>query len=1274
MQLINGIQTAPVKMHKVSIGKMIFLVLMIALAFNCGKGGKTPKAITESAASDILERINVSRGIGVVLGDHKCKLSTELVSLSELVLYLQFDDDEDVHKARAAADDAGLFGTRIYVEKADPVQIHLADNLADAVIVLSEPSAVSDTEVLRVLRPEGIALIGKRKLVKPFPQGIDDWSHPFHSADNNPQSSDQLARAPYLTQFFAEPHYAPVTQVAVASAGRIFKGFGNIAFKEREEPWLNKLVAFNGYNGTLLWERDLTPGVMLHRNILIATPDLLYLGDDKSCKLIDARTGEMLDEIIPPLDIAGGTFWKWIGMENGVLYALIGEQEQKDPVTRWKRQQHGWPWNAISKGYNQYEHAWGFGRNVLAIDPKSKKIKWYYHEEEPVDSRGMCMKNGRIFLFRFGSFLTCLHAESGRVLWRKTRDRNPDFFEAFGQYLTRQGAGCNWRTRNYLLCSDEALYFAGPQIDKLLAVSAIDGSILWENPYNNFQLILRDDGLYGISAAWGYHESKKFDPLTGEILAELPTSRCACTRPNAAIDAILFRAADGTVRLDVASGSPQWISPMRPPCHDGVTIANGMLYWWPYVCDCLLSIYGVTGLGPAGEFQFNAQAIEAERLEKGNDTSATIAGLFETPADWLSFRKDNRCSATTGAVIPVKGAPLWRFPQAGVYVPGTNVLGHAYSTLPTAPVTADGLAFYGNTDGIVRAIDVITGKVLWKAYTSGAIRIAPTIWQGRLYVGSGDGWVYCLKARTGEMIWRFRAAPAERKIPVYGSLQSTWPLAEGVLVEDGIAYVAAGIVNYDGTHLYAIDAKTGEIEWQNNTSGHLYPEARTGVSVQGHLLINDGKLYLASGTSVSPAIFDIADGTCLNDPEQLKKCEASCPRGWELTLIGDNVFASGKPFYSHPKHDVYHADVTNQMVHASTGTHDIVWKNRKQVICYPKIEKRLLNSCVSNGWLKGADAPFWQQLQPLWEYNCDGSAAIAVCNNAVVVAEKSQLAVLDISNGKTLWSSPLEYAPVPWGLAISRDGSILLALEDGSIQCFGGAQTVPVPYVNSGNLFFKESARVALACDTKDAQIRYTLDGTEPTQHSTLYTSPFTLRDSATLMMRAFQPDGIPGFVVTEKFTKVDYSKAKAPAKAEIGMRYDYFKGLFSFVAELDSLTPVRSGAMTRFRTMSETGVDEFGTIFRGMILIPEDGSYTFYVESNDGSKFYIDGKELIDNDGGHTAIECSGEIFLKAGDHPFVLKYFQMGGAEVLNVAWEGPGFRKKELTAEVIFHEAAK
>ena len=44
------------------------------------------------------------------------------------------------------------------------------------------------------------------------------------------------------------------------------------------------------------------------------------------------------------------------------------------------------------------------------------------------------------------------------------------------------------------------------------------------------------------------------------------------------------------------------------------------------------------------------------------------------------------------------------------------------------------------------------------------------------------------------------------------------------------AYAAAGIIDYDGTYVYGLDAETGKLVWQNDSTGHLDPELRKGVS------------------------------------------------------------------------------------------------------------------------------------------------------------------------------------------------------------------------------------------------------------------------------------------------------------------------------------------------------------------------------------------------------------------------------------------------------------
>ena len=1015
------------------MSRAMVIGLLSAFVVFVTPGFASSRAVSPQA---VVEAVGAGHGICVVVGEGACDLALELAKGTELLIYTQLSQSKDFESACRKVEEAGYYGSRIFV--GEGVQkLHLAGNVADVVVALGNGGGFSTEEMLRVVRPAGKVILPDKTVTKPFPQGVDDWTHPYHGPDNNPQSNDKVVVAPYLTQFMAEPRYAPLPQVGVASAGRMFKAFGHVAFKEREEPYLNKLVAFNGYNGSILWQRDLTEGVMIHRNTMIATPTKLYVGDDKSCKVIDTATGKLLDEIVPPVEAAGGTFWKWMALENGVLYAMMGEQEQRDPTKRWKRDQHGWPWDPISEGWNQPENPWGFGRNVLAIDPDTKKVLWSHREQDPIDGRAICMKNGRIYVFRFGTYLACLDAKTGNEVWRKTPQNASKLFASIGDYQNRQDWRTNWRTTCYVKCSDKALYLAGPSVGKLLAVSAEDGNILWEHPYSNFQLILREDALYGLSGQIDKHPSMKFDLMTGKVLAEIAKPRRACTRPTGAADAIFFRAEDGSVRLDLASFRPQWISPMRPVCQEGVTVANGLLYWWPSVCDCQLTLYGITCLGPAGSFDFTPQVAESQRLVKTSGSETKAAGLPVSAGDWPTFRADNACTAATSARVPDKSQLLWQFDPHISTVPGLPCL--------SAPVTAGGLVLVAGADGVVRALDAATGDTRWKARTGGAIRMPPTIWEGRAFVGSGDGWMYAFEAATGRLLWRFRAAPAERLIPVYGTLMSTWPVTTGVLVDNGTAYFAAGIANYDGTYVYALDARTGAIKWHNSTSGHLDQDAHTGVSVQGHLLLHDGKLYLAGGTSVSPAVYDAATGKCLNDGAQLAECSSRMPRGWELSLLGSQVVACGKPFYGHPAYDVYDGTVFNRVFMASMNDTSVAWASdarTQRVMAFRNFDQQGLARKMANpgnrfqvNW--GQIAPSGK---PAWTAEFKKASAMAVCRNAVLLATEKELVALSLTDGAVLWRQPLPKPPAPWALAVDGAGRAVVTLTDGKVLCFGGSK------------------------------------------------------------------------------------------------------------------------------------------------------------------------------------------------------------------------------------------
>jgi hypothetical protein len=221
----------------------------------------------------------------------------------------------------------------------------------------------------------------------------------------------------------------------------------------------------------------------------------------------------------------------------------------------------------------------------------------------------------------------------------------------------------------------------------------------------------------------------------------------------------------------------------------------------------------------------------------------------------------------------------------------------------------------------------------------------------------------------------------------------------------------------------------------------LDPEANTGVSVQGHLLLYEDKLYLAGGNAVSPAIYDIRNGRCLNDPAPLASCESSSPRGWELFLVGNRVIACGRPFYSPQNIPVYDHTVTKKLLHASTGRHDIVWIDNSKLLCYEPLDKDVLSRCVTGEKIPKHITQAWGQFKvsekPLWQYDCPDSIAVAAAKNAVVVADASQVAALELHSGKQLWRQTLPSAPVPWGMAVDRTGRVILTLVDGQVLCIG---------------------------------------------------------------------------------------------------------------------------------------------------------------------------------------------------------------------------------------------
>jgi len=87
-----------------------------------------------------------------------------------------------------------------------------------------------------------------------------------------------------------------------------------------------------------------------------------------------------------------------------------------------------------------------------------------------------------------------------------------------------------------------------------------------------------------------------------------------------------------------------------------------------------------------------------------------------------------------------------------------------------------------------------------------------------------------------------------------------------------------------------------------------------------------------------------------------------------------------------------------------------------------------------------------------------------------------------------------------------------------------------------------------------------------------------------------------------------------------------------------------------------------------GIIHVPTDGNWTFYLRSDDGSKLWIDDVEIVDNQGHHAMQERSGIAWLDAGEHRLRTEFFEHGGYAGLELKWEGPGISKQTVPNNVL------
>ncbi len=223
-----------------------------------------------------------------------------------------------------------------------------------------------------------------------------------------------------------------------------------------------------------------------------------------------------------------------------------------------------------------------------------------------------------------------------------------------------------------------------------------------------------------------------------------------------------------------------------------------------------------------------------------------IAVALAVPAraadtDWLLFRGNALQTGVADTILPDKLEVLWTF--------------KAKDSIENAPAVAKGVVYVGGMDGILYALDLVSGKEKWK-YQAGkdsSFKASPSVKGDTVYVGDTDGYFHAIETATGKLRWKYET---------------------GADVSSGANFHGDRILFGSGDETLYCLTKDGKLSWKFKVPGG--PVLATPA-------IADGKTFVA-GCDSALHVIDLDQGT------EISAIELAGQVGATAAVIKDHVY------------------------------------------------------------------------------------------------------------------------------------------------------------------------------------------------------------------------------------------------------------------------------------------------------------------------------------------------------------------------------------------------
>ena len=773
--------------------------VLVALGIVCLAAGAAWSDVASDART-ILDAAGIKGGLIVHLGCGDGELTAALRAGDAYLVHGLARRAEDVAKAREHIRGRGLYGP-VSVDRLTGERLPYPDNLVNLLVTEDlGPGAPGMDEVMRVLAPRGVALVGGKKTVKPWPEAIDEWTHFLHGPDNNAVARDTVVGPPRRMQWLAGPQWTrhhhsdkgthPAIRAMVSANGRLFYMVDEATAAHTAVPSRWFLVARDAFSGVMLWKRAVPAGQypprleQLWRDI-VADGDRVFavLGAQQPLSALDAATGDVIRSYPQTQGL------QEVIQSGGRLFVVTGP------------------------------------RCIVAVGADSGRLLWRWAPPEGVDIVPLTLaaSGGKVFV-KTDRSVCCLSADTGTQAWRfvpQITGKRLRLAWPRAKLIATDGVVlCSYGGTNPQVLNRDTWEYLGshPRVNeyggRLAALSAADGRVLWKTAYKpGLESYPGDifviDGLVWLGPDFAevrdLHsgEIKRKDSVLDRLWTTGHHHRCY---PQKATSRYILTGKRGVEMIDLAGEEHSRNNWVRGTCRIGVTPCNGLLYATPHSCGCYMEarLYGFWALAPERGQATGRETRDAAKtppLERGpayGDTKLAPSAVGAPPvSDWPTYRHDFLRSGSTSAQVPADLRPVW----------DARVGGRV-----TAPVIAGGRVLVADVDSHrIVCLDAGSGKQRWSLTTGGRVDSPPTVYKGLVLAGCADGWVYCVRLSDGAQVWRFLAAPQQTRTVAFDQVESLWPVHGSVLVKDGVAYATAGRSSYldGGIVLYALDPETG---------------------------------------------------------------------------------------------------------------------------------------------------------------------------------------------------------------------------------------------------------------------------------------------------------------------------------------------------------------------------------------------------------------------------------------------------------------------------------